>query len=424
MKNLVFSALTTSAWDAKVLIRAAAILSLVVLWALGASAATYTVVYTFQGGANDGNTPYDLGGALVRDSSGNFYGTTQGGGFKTCQGIGYQTGTVFELSGSTETDLYNFTGCTGEGISPTGNVALDGSGNIYGTTQDGGIGDCGIVWELSGSTYNKLHDFDCGSGSYPYSGVILDANGNIYGTAALGPQNAGNYGAVWEISSGAYNVLYTFTGGTDGANPYGGLVMDTQGNLYGTTAFGGAYGQGTVFEVSNSGGVWTETVLHSFQNANPTDGQQPYFASLTLAGKPLGQLIYGVTKYGGSGGNGTAFKLMKSRKGYKFSLLHSFTRTGGDGGLPFGTLLLYRGKLFGTTEVGGSSDWGTVFELVSGKTGWTETILYNFTGGSDGGNPLAGLTAGSLGNLYGVATDGGSFTNCSYGCGVIFKVKP
>ncbi len=424
MKNLVFSALTTSAWDARVLIRAAAILSLVVLWALGASAATYTVVYTFQGGANDGNTPYDLGGALVRDSSGNFYGTTQGGGYEVCQGVGLQTGTVFELTGTTETDLFNFTGCGVYGISVTGNVARDASGNLYGTAQNGGTGDCGTVWELTSSGIVKLHDFGCSSGSYPYAGVILDANGNIYGTAPLGPTGQGDYGAVWEISGGVYNILYTFTGGSDGGYPYGGLVMDTQGNLYGTTTFGGAYGQGTVFELSNTGGVWTETVLHSFQNANPADGQQPYFASLTLAGKPLGNVIYGVTQYGGSGGNGTAFKMVKSRKGYKFSLLHSFTRTGGDGGWPFGTLLLFRGKLYGTTHVGGSSDYGTVYELALTKGVWTETILYNFTEGADGGSPLAGLVADSKGNLYGVAPDGGSFTNCSYGCGVIFKVKP
>jgi uncharacterized repeat protein (TIGR03803 family) len=311
------------------------------------------------------------------------------------------------------------------GISPTGAVALDSSGNIYGTTQNGGGSGCGEVFELSAGSLTVLHSFDCSTGGYPYSGVILDANGNTYGTAALGSQAAGSYGVVWEISSGVYKILYTFTGGSDGANPYGGLVMDAQGNLYGTTAFGGANGQGTVFELSNAGGGWTESVLHSFSNQSPTDGQQPYYANLTLAGKPLGNVIYGVTRYGGTAGNGTAFKMVKLRKGYKFSLLHSFTRTNGDGGIPFGTLLLFRGRLYGTTEAGGNSgDWGSVFELSPGKTGWTETILYNFTGGADGGSPIAGLVADSKGNFYGVARDGGSNVACSQGCGVIFKVKP
>jgi len=408
--------------------RAVAVLCVVLFLVVGSSATTtYTVLYSFQGSPNDGAQPWDIGGALVRDASGNLFGTTQAGGYEVCQGVALQTGTVFELSGSTETDLFNFTGCGVYGISPTGNVARDSSGNIYGTTQDGGSYGGGNVWELSSSGLTVLHEFGLnGSESSPYAGVILDGNGNIYGTAALGSQNQGNYGAVWEISSGIYSALYTFTGGNDGANPYGGLVMDGQGNLYGTTAFGGANGQGTVFKLTNSGGVWTETVLHSFQNVNPMDGQQPYFASLTLAGNPLGNVIYGVTKYGGSAGNGTAFKLAKSKKGYKFSLLHSFTRTAGDGGLPFGTLLLYKGKLYGTTEAGGNAgDWGTVFELASGKTGWTETILCNFTGAADGGSPIAGLTADSKGNLYGLARDGGIVnSSCAYGCGVIFKVKP
>ena len=402
-------------------LRAVAIFCVLVLFVSAASGTTYTVLYTFQGSPNDGANPYEEGGALVRDASGNIFGSTQAGGYCTFQAEPYQNGTIFELSGSVETELHNFAGfeCGGDGVNVSGNVARDASGNIYGTAQDGGSNGCGTVWEFSAGVFTVLHDFDCSSGSYPYAGVILDGSGNIYGTAALSTN-----GIVWEISSGVYNILYTFTGGTDGANPYGGLVMDGSGNLYGTTAFGGAYGQGTVFELSNTGGVWTETVLHSFQNVNPMDGQQPYFASLTLAGVPLGKVIYGVTRYGGSGGNGTAFELMKSRKGYKFSLLHSFTRTGGDGGLPFGTLLLYKGKLFGTTEVGGSADSGTVFELTSTRTGWTETILYNFTGGSDGGDPFAGLTADSRGSLYGVARDGGSFAACSTGCGVIFKVKP
>ena len=379
-----------------------------------AGSPTYTVLYQFQGAPNDGAFPYDLGAGLARDASGNLFGTTNSGG-----GWG-QNGTVFELSGTTETVLYSFSPYYGSSVN--GNVVLDSLGNIYGTATGGG--ECcgnGTIWELSSGIPSLLWEFDGGDGWGPTAGPVWDSKGNLYGTTPFG----GEYGAgvVWEYTSGASNVLYNFTGGSDGAKPYAGLAMDGEGNLYGTTYEGGN-GNGVVFELSNSGGVWTETVLYSFPLSGE-DGALPQ-ASLTLAGKPLGSIIYGVTSADGApGAAGTVFKMTKSKKGYKLTTIHSFSGGPNDGEIPVGTLLLYKGKLYGTTWAGGTYGYGTVFELALESGAWTETILYNFTDGADGAAPAAGLIADSKGNLYGATTAGGYFNSnngCGAGCGVIFEI--
>ncbi len=391
-----------------------AILTLVLLLATGALASTETVLYNFTDGS-DGGYPDDLG-LLVRDSSGNLYGTTEYGG--TC---GY--GTVFELSsGGTERALYSF--CDGtDGGFPLAGVALDPSGKIYGTTEIGGAGSCGIVFELSGSTLTTLHAFTCGTdGGYPYAGVIRDKKGNLYGTAESGGVNG--YGVAYEISSGTYSVIYNFcsvSGCTDGENPTSGLAMDKKGNLYGVTPKGGTSNYGTVFELSKSGSNWTETVLHSFAGGS-SDGAYPYFGSLTLGTQKIGKkqksVIFGVTQQGGASNVGTAFEMIKSNTGYMLSLLHSFAGSG-DGSYPEGTLTYLGNKLFGTTNGGSSSDHGTVFELTRKKKAWNHTVLYSFTGSSDGGYPYSGVVADAGGNLYGVTEVGGSS-----GAGVVYKVKP
>ncbi|MGA8764060.1 MAG: choice-of-anchor tandem repeat GloVer-containing protein [Candidatus Sulfotelmatobacter sp.] len=404
---------------------AGAIFCMVVLLSIGAwaSGPTFKVIYTFQGYPTDGSAPWDVG-TLLRDAVGNIYGTTRDGGSIDCNGT--TGGTLFELSSSgTETVLHDFgqgVPCGQDGLVPQGAVAMDSSGNLYGTTAGGGPGDCGAVWEWesSSSTLIDLATFNCSEGAGPVSGVVMDKSGNLYGTAVAG--GSGN-GIVYEVSSGVLSVLYTFTGGSDGGVPRSGLVMDSQGNLYGMTYTGGAHSDGTVFELSQSGGVWTEKVLHSFSSST-TDGSFPSYGNLTLAGSPLGNVIYGMTEYGGSVNGGTVFKMVKKTKGYAFTLLHSFTGSGGDGLNPYATLAPLKGKLYGTTGGGGTSGYGTVFELTPGSTGWTETILYNFTNGTDGSNPIAGLAADTKGNLYGTAIDGGSFAACSQGCGVVFKVHP
>jgi uncharacterized repeat protein (TIGR03803 family) len=397
-------------------IKSLTILMLVPLFTASTWAGTETVLHDFSGGS-DGSVPADIG-RLARDSSGNLYGTTQGGG--TCA-----QGTVFELSKSggiwTETVLYSF--CGSDGQNPVGSVILDSSGSVYGTTKFGG-GGCGTVFKLSGSTLTILYSFTCGSdGGRPDAGVILDKRGNLYGTTQLYGGNGG--GVAYEISSsGMFRVIYSFcsvTGCADGNGPDAGLVMDSEGTIYGTTAYGGnnSCSCGTVFTLSKSGGSWMEIVLHSFAGGS-NDGANPTFASLILGTQTIGKkkkrVIFGVTMAGGLGDLGTVFRMLKSQSGYTFGLLHSFA--GPDGASPFGTLTVMKSKLFGTTYGGGGYGNGTVFELIPNNKTWTESIVYSFSGGSDGGNPVSGVVADSFGNLYGVTGSGG------FGQGVVYQVTP
>ena len=268
-----------------------------------ASAQTETVLYSFcaQAGCTDGYRPQ---AGLVLDASGNLYGTTYEGGANN-------KGAVFEVSASeTESVLYSFCAqpdCT-DGYHPRASLILDAKGNLYGTAYDGGAHDGGTVFELSATgTETLLYSFcskpGCRDGYYPHADLAMDKNGNLYGTT----QYRGAYGGgiVFEISaSGSESVLYNFCaqpGCTDGYHPRAGLVLDTKGNLYGTTYSGGAKKRGTVFEVSPSG---TETVLHSF-SAKGTDGYAPV-AGLILDAKGN---LYGTTLSGGANGGGTVFQV-------------------------------------------------------------------------------------------------------------------
>jgi uncharacterized repeat protein (TIGR03803 family) len=402
-------------------VKAATILTTVLLLVGGAWAGSEQVLYSFKGGS-DGASPYDTG-ALARDRSGNFYGTTYQGG--SCG-----AGTAFELSsGGKETVLHNFC-LLSDGGYPFGGVILDPSGNVYGTAEAGGTGNSGIVFELkhkSNSEWNEtvLHRFSGADGKGPFAGLIIDAAGNLYGTASEGGSEVAFGGVVYEISnSGTYSVLYNFCslpGCADGQLPLGGLTMDRKGNLYGTTAQGGAIGMGTVFELSKAGGKWTEIVLHSFTGGK-SDGAYPLYGSPILSvrevGSKLESVLVSATTRGGASNHGTVFEITKSTTGTKFSVLHSFSASSG-GASPYGTLVRINGELFGTTGFRGSSCCGTVFKLTPKKKTWIETVLYSFTGGGDGGNPYSGVAADSRGNLYGVAYTGGSSTN-----GVVYKVKP
>jgi uncharacterized repeat protein (TIGR03803 family) len=234
-----------------------------------------------------------------------------------------------------------------------------------------------------------------------------DSNGNLFGTANLG--GAGNQGAVFELvkSGNSYteNVLYSFAGGTsDGASPNGGLIADGNGNLFGTTTFGGAGNQGTVFELVKSSSSYTEKVLYSF--AGGSDGANPY-GTLIMDGNGN---LFGTTDHGGGSGVGTVFEMVKNGSGYNApTILHSFA-DGSDGAfLQFGVIADGNGDLFGTTNQGGnaSSD-GTVFELVKGVSGYTKITLYSFAGGtSDGAGPYGTLFMDGNGNLFGATHGGG-----------------
>jgi uncharacterized repeat protein (TIGR03803 family) len=242
--------------------------------------------------------------------------------------------------------------------------------------------------------------------------LILDGQGNLYGTTDVGGDLAceGGHGCgtVFKVdSTGHETVLYRFTGtGGDGVMPSGGLVRDAQGNLYGTTEFGGSSGYGTVFKVDIAG---VETVLHSF---NFTDGSDPWDG---LISDGQGNL-YGTTRLGSGKGpdglNGVVFKLNKVGKE---RVLHRFGRFKAGYGPTAGVVRDAQGNLYGTTEAGGNWNCGTVFKI--DKTG-KETLLYVFTGGSDGASPYSGLAQDAQGNLYG--TTSGSFGTG----GTVFKIAP
>jgi uncharacterized repeat protein (TIGR03803 family) len=363
-------------------------------------------LHSFAGtNSNDGANPGASG--LTFDSAGNLYGTTQQGGTSNY-------GTAFKLSpasggGYTETVLYSFTGGNDGGSPVASSLIFDGAGNLYGETFSSADG-AGTVFKLSpasggGYTETVLYNFTGGSdGEDPYGGLILDSAGNLYGTTVLG--GTSGYGTVFELSpasGGGYTetVLHSFTGGSDGLYPYGILIFDSTGNLYGTTIQGGPAGDGTVFELSpTSGGGYTEAVLYSF-----TGGSDGAVSTAGLILDSAGNL-YGTTGNGGTSGYGTVFELSPAAGGgYTETVLYSFTgRSDPYAGLIFDSA----GNLYGTTIQGGTDNIGTVFKLSPASGGgYTETVLHSFTYGSDGAYPYAGLIFDSAGNLYGTAQQGG-----------------
>jgi uncharacterized repeat protein (TIGR03803 family) len=272
-----------------------------------------------------------------------------------------------------------------------------------------------------------LYDFNGGSndGSAPIGGLVADQAGNLYGTTGTG----GSYtdcspfgqtcGVVFELTpnggSWTETVLYTFTGGADGGEPLAGLAIDAQGNLYGTTAIGGSFGNGTVFMLAFASGSWTESVLYSFRGGS--DGSYPQ-AAVTLHNGS----IYGTTYAGGGNsclgapsGCGTIFQLQPGNNGWTENVLYRFTN-GADGAFPYASLILDpAGNLYGATTQGGylSGDCapygcGNVFQLKHSSSGWTLNSLYAFTYDTDGSAPIGGLLAGPHETLYGTTSGGGA----------------
>jgi len=257
-----------------------------------------------------------------------------------------------------------------------------------------------------------LHSFASNpDGADPYGTLVGDGEGNGYGTTRFGGA-AGGYGTVFKLGrNGAFSLLHSFSGTPDGEDPEAGLIIDRAGNLSGTTVYGGnAGGFGAVFSCSKDG---TLTLLHSF--AGTPDGENPY-AGLATDSAGNG---YGTTKYGGTaGGYGTVFKI--DRFG-NFSLLHSFAGDP-DGVNPMGPVVVdARGNIYGTTYYGGVNGYGSVFRIDS--TG-NFTILHSFNSSPDGAYPTGALILDSAGNLYGTASQGGD-ENCGFfGCGTVFKITP
>jgi len=382
------------------------------------AASNETILHNFNKNGQDGVAP---NGGLISDTAGNLYGTTTGGGTN-------RAGTVFELMPNgdgtwTEKVLYSFNNNGADGAYPYGSLVFDSAGNLYGTTSQGGTRGSGNVFELSpGSggiwTEKVLHSFNpsAGGGSQPLAGLILDPSGNIYGTTNQG--GTYGYGTVFELSpasGGAWtaNVLHSFGRLTDGTSPVAGVIRDAAGNLYGTTIAGALHGDGIVFELSPQGSSWTEKILYAF--AGGTDASSPWGG---LNFDPAGNL-YGTTEYGGANNWGAIYKLTPQSSGsWTESVLHSFNLDGSDGTSPVASMAIdSAGKLYGTASGGGMFHFGIVFELsLSGST-WTETVLHSFGNGSDGANPQAGVVADAAGHLYGTTVRGGSFE-----VGTVFEV--
>lgn len=402
---------------------ALAVVALILRFAPAAVASnTENVLYTFTG-QGDGNLPL---GALTRDSSGNLYGTAAFGGTNN-------NGVVFELTpnpsgGWTYNVIYRFSG-NADGAVPVAGVVLDSQGNLFGTCDSGGTG-YGTVFELSLSggswTLTKYYDFTgAGDGAEPDGNVVLDSAGSLYSTTYRG---AAGYGTVFKMTpsgnSWTEQTLHTFTGGNDGGNPLAGLIMDRYGNLYGTTVYGGSYNAGTVFKLHNTGNNWIETVLYAFTaDPNGSDGAGPQGApTLDSAGNVYGTTFTNLNS-GSNWGFGGIYKLSPwpttrqatSASGqWQITWLHHFTG-GDDGGWPYAGVTFDRvGNLYGTTGVAGAYARGVVFKLTPSP--WSESVLWNFTGGNDGSNPESGIILDNSGDLYGTTVGGGS------GAGVIFEV--
>jgi uncharacterized repeat protein (TIGR03803 family) len=331
------------------------------------------------------------------------------------------------FAASSETVLHSFGCCGTDGTGPVlANLVVDAAGNIYGTTPNGGAYHSGVVFELTSDngqwTEKILHNFGKGKdGRHPQAGLTFDTVGNLYGTTGRG--GAYSYGTVFELvlANGGWTekVLHSFGNFNYGRRPWGGLIFDANGNLYGTTQYGGVNDFGTVFQLIPSNGGWTEKVLHSFNN-NGKDGVFPNYR-LTL--DKLGNL-YGTTSSGGtiscgSYGCGIVFELTIGTSGkWTEKVLYNF---GGNELYPVGGVILdTAGNLYGNFVEGGVDGWGGVFELTFNNGKWTQKLLYSFVGApADGYYPSGGLTFDAAGNLYGTTVDGGAKYD-----GTVFELTP
>jgi uncharacterized repeat protein (TIGR03803 family) len=396
---------------------------------LGASAAAQSADKVLHSFSNAGTDGYGPTSALTFDSLGNLYGTTASGGTRS-------GGTVFEMvsHGSLwkEKVLFNFPA----GYAPESGVIMDASGVLYGVTNGGGQFGSGTVFSLVPQTdghWNKLtlHSFQRNGtdGSSPVGSLIMDASGNLYGTTFDGGTDG--VGTVFELSpqpGGVWTetILHSFASdGTDGTYPQGNLTFDSAGNLYGTTNTGGGNGNcspgcGTVFQLTFSGGVWTETLLHVFGTQD--DGFYP-IGGLTFDTRGN---LYGVTTQGATAGfftAGAVFELSPAGGGvWNEKAIYQFQNSA-DGASPAYVTLVFdaAGTLYGTTSAGGASSAGTVFALKRTAGAWSERAVYSFSNdGADGQSPMSGVVLNSAGNLFGTTLKGG--TPC--GCGTVFEVKP
>jgi uncharacterized repeat protein (TIGR03803 family) len=377
--------------------------------------ASETVLHNFDG--KDGSGPNSR---LTSDGAGDFYGTTPGGGSAG-------DGNVYEVSpngsgGWNEAPIFTFGPEPAGGYTPDlSPVIFDHSGNLFGTAYGGGANFYGVVFELSpsGSNETVLYNFcpegnPCNvTGAYPIGGLVVDSKGNFYGTTSAGGANG--IGTVFELSpsGGTWTeqVIYSIGKGDKAAD---GLVMDAAGNIFGST-------NSTVFELSPNGNGWDANLIHNFKGS-PKDGVEGEFCTLVLdqAGN-----IYGTTASGGKDNAGTVYKLSpvvsgKKKGTYTEKVLYSFKTNGKDGvGPSAGVVFDAGGNIYGTTVGGGKYNAGTVYELALTGTGkYKENILWSFNN-TDGNEPESSLILDGSGNLYGTTYKGGA-----NGVGTVFEVTP
>lgn len=410
---------TKQPWMTRVL----AVLALSLVLSGSAMAQGEQVVYSLGVAPADGACPM---AGLVLDQKGNLYGTTalgQGHGlFRYGSGTVFKlTRTGRGWKG---TVLYTFTGK--DGAVPAAGLVLDQKGNLYGTASRGGTNDAGVVFRIfhnaTGWHEQVLYSFTgLADGGSPFAGVIRDAAGNLYGTTKLGGDT--NRGTVFELTHGptgwTEKVLHSF--GRAAGFPLGKLVFDTAGNLYGTTRSGGTARSGTVFRLTHgTRGDWKVTILYSFlgnSNGN-ADGRSPY-GGLVFDGQGN---LYGTTKRGGPFDGGIIFQLKPSLNGAWTERVLQYGGAGHGGGKRFMTDPVFdtAGRLYGTAAGGGKFGWGVAYRLTPTGAGlWKEHVLHAFTGLSDGGTPMAGVVLDVQGNVFGTTFTGGEAGN-----GTVFEITP
>lgn len=399
--------------------------ALTVLISFSAQAQTFKVIHQFTG--TEGQSPY---AGLTMDAAGRLYGTTSLGGTSNY-------GTVFRMTPSGShwvlTALYNFAGGD-DGACPWSRVIFGPDGSLYGTTSSVAPGchgrdGYGTVFSLHPpATACKaalcpwretiLHAFGGNDGYGPTGDLIFDGAGNLFGTTRNGgPDGLGNVYELTPMGGGwTENNLYTFVRNETLNQPSAGVIFDKAGNLYGTAQ--GAY-YGGVFELTPSGGGWVYNEVYALHGG-------------VQGGGPLAGLIfddagnlYSATALYGAGEGGTVFELKPSSSGWNYALIYSFTGPAGYDCGPWGTLVSDgAGNLYGTTLCDGVNNAGSVFRLTPSGNNWTYTSLHDFTGGSDGGNPISNVIFDTDGNLYGTTSAGGRNDLCSGGCGVVFEIAP
>lgn len=362
-----------------------------------AHAQTFNVLYNAPGG---NGVSYPAALAISQGRNGDLYTTSEQGGTIY--------GTLFSFTPSAAVKIVDDSGF---GYFTVSGVILGTDGQLYGTDQNGGTGVCGVsncgrVYKVSASgRMTVLHNFVGTDGQDPHAPPILGANGKYYGTAPSSTAGDGISTAYSVTSSGAFTLLHTFTT-AEGQYVYGGLVQGSDGNLYGTSATGGANGVGTIFKMTTAGAV---TVLHSFTG---TDGNASYWPLIQASDGNY----YGVTYAGGANNEGVIFKISSNGT---YTVLYSLNNANGDGQSPNSSLVQGTdSKLYGVTAQGPSGVNGTIFNIT---TSGTFALLHTFSG-TDGANPSTPLIQDTNGVFYGATSNGGTVTTCNDGCGVIYSL--